>query len=103
MQQGARDPHPNQESVYAAIELLQEKWILHIVRSLLDGPKGFNQLGREVGGCSPTTLTQRLQRLETCGLVTRAQRRSYSLTPSGAALGSVIEAIGGWAEVHLGP
>jgi DNA-binding HxlR family transcriptional regulator len=101
MQQSARNPHPDQESVYAAIELLQEKWILHIVRSLLEGPKGFNRLGREVGGCNPTTLTQRLQRLETCGLVVRASRRSYSLTASGAALVSVIEAIGGWAEAHL--
>jgi DNA-binding HxlR family transcriptional regulator len=101
MQQGARDPHPGQESVYAAIELLQEKWILHIVRSLLEGPKGFNHLGREVGGCNPTTLTQRLHRLEACGLVVRASRRSYSLTVSGAALGSVIEAIGGWADAHL--
>ena len=48
----------------SAIEILQEKWVLHIVHALLGGPKGFNELGREVGGCNPTTLTQRLARLE---------------------------------------
>ena len=40
--------------VYEAINLLQEKWTLHIVRSLLEGPKGFNELGRDIGGCNPT-------------------------------------------------
>lgn len=81
--------------------------MLHIVRSLLDGPKGFNELGREVGGCNPTTLAQRLQRLESCGLVgrdlprSRHTKRCYALTPSGRALDGVIGAIGGWAETHL--
>jgi len=30
------------------IEVLQEKWVLHIVHALLTGPKGFNAIGREV-------------------------------------------------------
>ncbi len=51
--------------------MLQEKWVLHIVNALLDGPKGFNAIGREVGGCNPTTLTQRLGRLELLGLVVK--------------------------------
>src|SRR5215210_2225990 len=45
--------------VYASIELLQEKWNLHIIRALLEGPMGFNDLGRAVGA-NPTTLAQRL-------------------------------------------
>jgi len=81
--------------------------VLHIVHSLLGGPKGFNELGREVGGCNPTTLTQRLCRLETLGLVVKSvhsvtpPRCSYDLTDAGRALESVIESIRGWALTHL--
>jgi DNA-binding HxlR family transcriptional regulator len=97
--------------------VLQEKWVLHIVHALLEGPKGFNALGREVGGCNPTTLTQRLARLESLGLIVkldhaggegaavgsngRSGRGCYTLTPSGRDLDRVIVAIKRWAEVHL--
>jgi DNA-binding HxlR family transcriptional regulator len=88
------------------IEVLQEKWVLHIVRALLTGPKGFNAIGREVGGCNPTTLTQRLTRLETIGLIVRSEgdgtcRACYRLTEAGAQLEGVIGAIQSWADAHL--
>ncbi len=92
------------EAGYQAIEFLQEKWVLHIVRSLLTGAKGFNALSREVGGCNPTTLTQRLARPESLELLRRGslpERGFYELTPSGQALGAAIDAIEGWAEQHL--
>jgi DNA-binding HxlR family transcriptional regulator len=96
----------------SAIEILQEKWVLHIVHALLDGPKGFNELGREVGGCNPTTLAQRLARLENLGVVSREvlqgeangaglPRCSYELSESGRDLEAVIEAIRAWAAAHL--
>lgn len=84
-----------------AIQILQEKWVLHIVRVLLDGPSGFNELGREVGGCNPTTLTGRLHRLERGGVVRKRRDGRYELTGAGLALRPVIEAIHGWAEGHL--
>lgn len=62
--------------VYAAIQILQEKWVLHIVHALLDGPRGFNELGRAVGGCNPTTLAQRLSRLEALGLIEKNEKGS---------------------------
>jgi DNA-binding HxlR family transcriptional regulator len=90
----------------AAIEVLQEKWVLHIVHALLAGPKGFNAIGREVGGCNPTTLTQRLSRLEALGLIVRAEgdgtcRACYHLTEAGSQLDTVIGAIQRWADQHL--
>jgi len=100
----ARDPTC---PVARAISVLQEKWVLHIVHTLLDGPRGFNELGREVGGCNPTTLTQRLARLEEVGLVTRSEeedrggRSLYRLTDAGEALSEVIEAIHAWSVNHL--
>lgn len=80
--------------------------MLHIVHTLLAGPRGFNELGREVGGCNPTTLAQRLARLEELGLVHRLEcdggRSAYSLTAAGTALREVIDAIHAWSQAHLG-
>ncbi|AKH16445.1 MULTISPECIES: helix-turn-helix domain-containing protein [Deinococcus] len=95
--------------VYRAIGVLQEKWVLHIVRALLNGEKGFNELARAVGGCNSATLTQRLEHLETLTLITKRTEDShgklarsvYSLTPAGLELQSVIDAIDGWAKTHL--
>jgi DNA-binding HxlR family transcriptional regulator len=93
--------------VYEAIQILQEKWTMHIVRSLLDGPLGFNELGRSAGGCNPATLKLRLDRLEELGIVRRTvhsympPRTSYELAPAGVDLEQVITAIDGWAREHL--
>lgn len=95
--------------VYRAIGVLQEKWVLHIVRALLDGEKGFNELARAVGGCNSATLTQRLEHLEQLELINKRTEDShgklarsvYTLTPAGRELQSVIDAIDGWAKTHL--
>lgn len=93
--------------VYEAINVLQEKWTLHIVHTLLDGPRGFNELSRAVGGCNPATLTQRLERLEGLGIVSKTihstmpPRTSYALTEAGQALHEVIEAIDTWGRRYL--
>jgi DNA-binding HxlR family transcriptional regulator len=92
--------------VYASIDVLQEKWNLHIIRSLLEGPMGFNDLGRAVGA-NPTTLAQRLDRLERLGVLERTMhsvmppRTSYALTCAGRALQDVIDAIERWGRDHL--
>jgi DNA-binding HxlR family transcriptional regulator len=92
--------------VHESIQLLQEKWVLHIIRTLLPGPVGFNELGRVIG-CNPATLSQRLQRLEDLGIVSRTvhslmpPRTSYALTPAGAELQTVIDAIAEWGRRNL--
>lgn len=96
--------------VYRAIGILQEKWVLHIVRSLLAGPKGFNELARDIGGCNSATLTQRLENLEQLDIISKTTdpeaagklaRSIYRLTPAGQELQSVVDAIGQWAMQHL--
>lgn len=95
--------------VYRAIGVLQEKWVLHIVRALLDGEKGFNELARAVGGCNSATLTQRLEHLETLKIISKRTedthgklaRSVYTLTPVGLELQSVIDAIDTWGRAHL--
>ena len=94
--------------VHEAIQILQEKWTMHIVRALLDGPLGFNELGRAVGGCNPATLKVRLDRLEDVGLLRRTvhsqmpPRTSRTSLPRQAlTLQRVIDAIDAWAREHL--
>lgn len=92
---------------YEAIQFLQEKWTLHIIRRLLDGPSGFNELGRAVGGCNSATLAQRLDQLAEMGLITKTvisvmpPRTTYELTPAGRELQDVVGAIDRWARKHL--
>ena len=94
-------------AVHDAIEVLQGKWTLQIVHALLDGPRGFNDLARAVGGCNPSTLAQRLDTLVRLDLLARhveptsPPRTSYALTPAGAALQPVIAAIDAWGKAHL--
>ncbi|HEV7680080.1 MAG TPA: helix-turn-helix domain-containing protein [Candidatus Dormibacteraeota bacterium] len=94
-------------AVAEAIQLLQEKWTLHIIRALLPGPLGFNELGRAAGGCNPATLAQRLDRLESQGILTRTvesvmpPRTSYKLTCSGYELQEVIDAIDRWGRRNI--
>lgn len=92
--------------VFASIEILQEKWMLHIVRRLLDGASGFNELSRAVG-VNAVTLSARLDRLERLGVVTRTvesdlpPRTRYELTQAGRDLQQVIDAIALWGTTHL--
>jgi DNA-binding HxlR family transcriptional regulator len=89
---------------FEAIQLLQQKWNMHIIRALLSGPMGFNELGRAIGGCSPATLAKRLDRLEALELVAGTvvqvmpPRTSYRLTEMGLELEDVIAAIARWAK-----
>ncbi len=87
-----------------AIAILQEKWTLFIVRALLNGPKGFNELRREIE-CNPRTLTERLETLEQHGIIEKTPRTtahsSYRLTKAGVALQSVIFEIDRWATTYL--
>jgi DNA-binding HxlR family transcriptional regulator len=92
-----------------AIALLQEKWVLYIVRTLLDGSKGFNEIRRDVGNCNPSTLSERLEMLERQGIISKTihstmpPRTSYVLTCAGHELQAVIDAIDSWARVHWKP
>lgn len=102
-----RRPDQDYCPVYASIDLLQEKWVLHIIRSLLEGPHGFNELARAVGGANATTLSQRLERLEGIGIVqktvesTMPPRTRYELTEAGRELDAVIAAIDRWGRAHM--
>lgn len=91
--------------VSKAVELLDERWTLLIVRELLAGSVHFNELRRGVPRMSPTLLSKRLSRLAQAGIVRRegdGQDVSYRLTAAGEELRPVVEALGAWGVRWIG-
>ncbi len=105
----ADDPCIVPQRLSAAFAVLQEKWALPIVYVLLQGPQGFNEIGRAAGAVNPATLTQRLARMEQVGLVKKTvqsvmpPRTSYELTDAGLALKPVLRAFESWSKRHPMP
>ncbi|WP_372026926.1 winged helix-turn-helix transcriptional regulator [Tistrella mobilis] len=90
--------------VTRAVRALDGKWKLHIVFHLLDGTKRFSELRRAIPGVTQQMLTSQLRELEASGIVDRrvyAQvppKVEYSLTPLGAGLRAVTDALGSWGR-----
>ena len=91
--------------VAKAMEILDERWTLLVVRELLAGSTRFNELRRGNPRMSPALLSKRLTSLERAGLVRREMvgaHASYSLTPSGEDLREVVMALGVWGTRWIG-
>ncbi|HZD65678.1 MAG TPA: helix-turn-helix domain-containing protein, partial [Acidimicrobiales bacterium] len=85
--------------VAKAMELLDERWTLLVVRELLMGSRHFNDVRRGVPRMSPALLSKRLHRLAQAGVVERRHhggRVVYLLTEAGEELRPVVEALGRW-------
>ena len=87
-----------------AAEMLGRRWTALILRSLVDGPRRFSEITCYVPGLSDRLLSERLQELEGAQIVERRvlPRRpvvvEYTLTPKGADLRVVVEALQHWAD-----
>lgn len=85
-----------------ALDLVGERWAMHVVRELLLGPKRYTDLRRDLPGISTNMLSDRLAELERAGLVRRRElpppsaSRVYELTRYGADLEPVLLALGRW-------
>lgn len=85
--------------VAKAMELLDERWTLLVVRELMLGSRHFNALRRGLPRMSPALLSKRLQTLVRAGVVERWQdgnRVTYRLTEAGRELEPIVEALGRW-------
>ena len=88
-----------------AMEVLDERWTLLVVRELLLGSTHFNELRRGVPKMSPALLSKRLRTLERAGIIQRrgeGQRTSYHLTASGEELATVVTALNEWGARWVG-
>jgi DNA-binding HxlR family transcriptional regulator len=87
--------------VAKASEILGDRWTLLIVREMLGGACGFNELQRGLPGISRSVLADRMRSLERAEVVERRTGPSgktlgYRLTPAGRDLQPVVQAIGEW-------
>ncbi len=91
--------------VAKAMEVLDERWTLLVVRELLLGSRRFNELRRGNPRMSPALLSKRLRSLELAGVVRREStggHTSYVLTQAGQELEPVVNTLGAWGMRWIG-
>ncbi len=83
------------------LDLIGDRWVLLIVRELLNGPRRYGELLEGLPGISTNLLAERLRTMQADGLVVRTEDR-YALTERGEGLRDVVFAIGRWAYPLMG-
>lgn len=93
------DPCP----VARTMAVIGDRWTVLILRDCLRGVSRFDAFHERLG-CSRTTISDRLARLVSCGVLeTKAYqahpaRHDYRLTEQGRTLGGVLMLISQWGE-----
>jgi DNA-binding HxlR family transcriptional regulator len=91
--------------VAKAMEVLDERWTMLVVRELVMGSRRFNELRRGNPRMSPALLSKRLRTLEHVGVVRRETvggHTLYTLTQAGRELEPVVKALGAWGVRWIG-
>ena len=101
----ARREVPRPGSIYdpvgRALDAIGDRWSLVLVRHLLLGPKGFQEL-RMRTGITPRVLSSRLKDLIEQGFVTSLEgaRSGYAITELGRSLEPIVASIARWFTRH---
>lgn len=104
---GVRDRRACDSALTRAFGFLGKRWNGVLLASLLEGPAGFAELRRAVGGISDSVLSDRLAELVGAGLVRRSVDEgpplavTYELTEPGHAILPAMRALTSWASEHL--
>ncbi|MEK7185852.1 MAG: helix-turn-helix domain-containing protein [Patescibacteria group bacterium] len=89
------------------LKILGDFWTLTIIQELSEGNKRFSELERVISGISPTTLANRLKKLEINNLIKREKEKIdklsiiYSLTNKGHGILPVLSQIRVFADKYL--
>jgi len=97
-------PRPGEifDPVARGLEVIGDRWTLVLVRQLLGGPKGFQEL-RVRTGIAPRVLSLRLKRLVADGFVETVERGSrslYAVSARGRSLEPIVAATARWWVHH---
>jgi DNA-binding HxlR family transcriptional regulator len=90
--------------IASALHIVGNKWTALILRDLYDNPKRFGELEKSLQGISPRTLSQRLDGLEHCGILTKKTfsevppHTEYTLTQKGRDLVPVLQQMATWGD-----
>ena len=95
-------------AIASALDIIGDKWTLVVIRSLMLGAASYSDLLGAPERIATNILADRLNRLESWGLVESAPaapgakaRGRYQLTAAGADLLPILQAIAAWGEAHL--
>ena len=92
--------------VLDAMEVLNGRWRMPILQTLMEGTKRFKQISKEVNGISDKVLSKELKDLEINQLIKREVYDTfpptveYSITPHGQSLKKVVFELGTWGIEH---
>jgi DNA-binding HxlR family transcriptional regulator len=106
MKPSENKPQPD-DLMHQALKIFGDVWNLSIVRVLADTAQRFTELQRNLGNVSPTTLTDRLKKLESYGLVVQEKQTVdqmsviYALTKKGKKMLPILEAIEAFSKKFL--
>jgi DNA-binding HxlR family transcriptional regulator len=84
------------------LDVVGDRWVLLIVRELLEGPRRYNELLDGLPGIATNLLAERLRSLEDAGVLMRGDDNGYALTEWGMGLHDVVYALGRWARPLMG-
>jgi DNA-binding HxlR family transcriptional regulator len=91
----------------ATLSIIAGKWKPLILYFLLDGPKRYGELKRNVRGVSAKVLIQQLKELEAAHVLARTDykevppRVDYALTPLGRSLADKIVPLCTWGTENM--
>ncbi len=94
--------------IAASLQVIGDKWSGLLVRELTSGPKRFGALQEALQGISPRTLSQRLDALEACCIITKTvfaeapPRVEYALTKKGEDLIPILQSMVAWGVKYSG-
>lgn len=87
------------DPVARSLDVIGDRWSLVLVRHLLLGPKGFQEL-RQRTGIAPRVLSSRLRDLTSNGFVVARSQGGYDLTELGRSLEPIVSSIARWFTGH---
>jgi len=87
--------------IIRVIVLLSDRWSMLILRALNDGPKRFSDLETWLPGVSTRTLTIKLKRLVTVGLIEKTAGGLYQPTQKGCGLKIIERAMIRYSKQYL--
>ena len=98
-----RSCSPVPAEVRRAAALLERRWSLATIYACHSGAARFNEFRQALPGISPSTLSERLEQLETAGVIERSlspgrpPHSAYRLTDRGRRLAEVVDALEAWS------
>ncbi len=100
------NPYNQECPIARTLDIVGDRWTMLILRDLFLGSTRFTQFLASSPGLPPKILSDRLKKLDECGLIERViysqhpLRGEYRLTDEGRSLAPVLEAMVRWGLEH---